>query len=314
MTSAPKVFLSFAFEDMALAGKIAHTLQAGGVDTWWAEWCISAGDSIRQRIDDGLQGCTHFVVLLTPNSIEKPWVNAEIDAGLIRKLSLTTKFIPLRSGLPASALSPLLQGMLSPEIDPHRFDLAQLISDIHGVSRKPPLGPPPAVHKIPPAVVNTGLSVAAMAVARLFVMRSKYGKPYDPVFTLPALAVELQLTEEDTQDAVCELHPFLRNYRDEIISPEDSLFVVFDPLWLPWSSETDALKVASGLVNDPDFPKEQEKIADYFEWPARRLNPAISYLAHRGLIIFSTSKRGDQWNYSVIMKNDETRRFVKNHG
>ena len=72
MTSAPKVFLSFAFEDMALAGKIAHTLQAGGVDTWWAEWCISAGDSIRQRIDDGLQGCTHFVVLLTPNSIEKP--------------------------------------------------------------------------------------------------------------------------------------------------------------------------------------------------------------------------------------------------
>lgn len=314
MTSTPKVFLSFAFEDMALAGKIAHTLQAGGVDTWWAEWCISAGDSIRQRIDNGLEGCTHFVVLLTPNSIEKPWVNAEIDAGLIRKLSQSARFIPLRSGLPASALPPLLQGMLSPELDPNYFDLAQLISDIHGLSRKPPLGPLPAVRQVPAVSASTGFSVAAMAVARLFVLQSKHGKPYDPVFTLPALATELQLTEEDAQDAVCELHPFLRNYRDEIISPEDSLFVVFDQLWLPWSSEKDALQLASGLVNDPDFPKEQEKIADYFEWPARRLNPAISYLAHRGLIIFLTSKRGDQWNYSFIMKNDETRRFVKNHG
>ncbi len=42
MTVAPKVFLSFAFEDMALAGKIANTLQESGIDTWWAEWCITA--------------------------------------------------------------------------------------------------------------------------------------------------------------------------------------------------------------------------------------------------------------------------------
>ena len=37
----PKVFLSFAFDDQPLAKRIAHTLQANGIDTWWEEWCIA---------------------------------------------------------------------------------------------------------------------------------------------------------------------------------------------------------------------------------------------------------------------------------
>jgi hypothetical protein len=53
MILPPKVFLSYAFEDTALADKIANTLQQNGIDTWWAGWCIRAGDSIRQRIDEG---------------------------------------------------------------------------------------------------------------------------------------------------------------------------------------------------------------------------------------------------------------------
>jgi len=84
-SSRPKVFLSFAWEDHDTARQIAETLQANGVDTWWAEWEIRAGDSLRQRIDEGLGACTHFLVLLTPTSISKPWVNQEMDAGLMQK-------------------------------------------------------------------------------------------------------------------------------------------------------------------------------------------------------------------------------------
>ena len=75
----PVAFLSYAFEDRELARRIAEALMAQGVDTWWAEWCIASGDSIRQRIDEGLGRCTHFIVLLTPASIGKPWVNLEIE-------------------------------------------------------------------------------------------------------------------------------------------------------------------------------------------------------------------------------------------
>ena len=310
MILPPKVFLSYAFEDTALADKIANTLQENGIDTWWAEWCISAGDSIRQRIDEGLGDCTHFVVLLTPKSIGKSWVNAEIDAGLIRKLGESTRFIPLRCGLPASDLSPLLRGMLSPELDPTNVNLSQLIGDIHGVSRKPPLGPVPKALRAVEAA-PTGFSASATAVARLFVQSSKNGKQHDPSYELARLATELQLSEEDTRDAVFELGPLVNNYRDKLITPEDALFVAFDRFWMPWDAETDAFQVAVGLINDPDFPKEQDKLAEHLGWPARRLNPAIAYLADRALILFRKSTSGRAWRFSFIMKTDETRRFVK---
>lgn len=313
MTVAPKVFLSFAFEDMGLAGKIAHTLQGSGIDTWWAEWCISAGDSIRQRIDEGLEGCTHFVVLLTPKSIGKPWVNAEIDAGFIRKLNESASFIPLRSGLLVSDLPPSLRGMLSPELDPQNVDLTQLISDIHGVSRKPPLGQVPEVVRVSKSV-ETGFSASATALARLFVLKSKHGKPFDPHFNLSELAGELQLSKDDTKDAILELQGFVKNHHDDIISPEDALFVYFDRFWQPWEAERDAWTVASGLINDPGFPREQELLAQHLGWTARRLNPAVTYLASHGLIKFSISHRGEAWRYACIFKSDTTRLFVKSRG
>ena len=73
----PRVFLSYTSDDIELARRIAESLHGNGIDTWWDKWRISTGDSLRQKIDEGLSGCTHFLVLLTPQSIDKPWVNQE---------------------------------------------------------------------------------------------------------------------------------------------------------------------------------------------------------------------------------------------
>ncbi len=95
---APRAFLSYAWEDWELAEQLANALQSKGIETWWAQWEINAGDSLRQKIDQGLSECTHFLVLLTPTSITKPWVNQEMDAGLVRKLEEAARFIPVRNG------------------------------------------------------------------------------------------------------------------------------------------------------------------------------------------------------------------------
>ena len=113
---SPTAFLSFAYEDFALAEAVAKALMSSGIDTWWAEWEIKAGDSLRQKIDSGLQGCTHFIALLTPRSLPKPWVQQELDAGLIRKLNNGVKLIALRSELSVDQLPPLLQGLNSPSV------------------------------------------------------------------------------------------------------------------------------------------------------------------------------------------------------
>ena len=119
-----------------MAERIAKALIAVGIDTWWAEWEIQPGDSLRQKIDEGIGGCTHFLVLLTPNSVKKPWANAEMDAGFLRKILERARFIPLRAnGLKPSELPPLLQGLLSPTIE-DESDIRELVNAIYEVSKK----------------------------------------------------------------------------------------------------------------------------------------------------------------------------------
>jgi hypothetical protein len=193
----PRVFLSYAFEDAAFAERIAAYLVERGIEVWWAGWEMRAGDSIRQRIDEGLAGCTHFVVLLTPTSLAKPWVNQEMDAGLVRKIEADARFIAARKDLPYDALPPLLSGLLSPDLsaDPDGA-LRQLANDILGVTKKPAL-PAPAFE--PPA---TGYSRAATLVAREFVINSESALFGDPQIMVDELARRTELSADDIRDAV----------------------------------------------------------------------------------------------------------------
>ena len=96
----------------------------------------------RQKVDEGIGGCTHFLVLLTKQSIDKEWVKIEMDAGFVRKLKGKCRFIPVRHKLSGNRLPPTLEGLLSPEIE-SGDNIGKLINDIHGVSEKPPLGKRP---------------------------------------------------------------------------------------------------------------------------------------------------------------------------
>ena len=303
----PKVFLSWSSKDKALAESIATTLMSKGINTWWSEWCINSGDSLRQKIDEGLSDCTHFIVLLTPKSIHKPWVNQEIDAGFALKLSdKKVKFIGLRHGLRVDELPPLLQGMLSPEVSGPEHDLTGLVNEIYGVSKKPPLGNPPAAVQTGQQS-ETGYSLAATAVAKLFSDNTKDAYYADPTFTEDELAEKLHLVKGDVTDALHELRMFLKVTFGHVI-PEPELFASFDKFWRAWNPEDDAIKLALDLVQDPSFPSQAAEIATRYGWHARRLNPALAYLIS---ILYSEAIGTMPWLTHWVQKTDETRRFVR---
>lgn len=302
-----KAFLSFGWEDRELAKAVAEALQANGIDTWWAEWEIRAGESLRQKIDEGLKNCTVFLVLLTPESIKKPWVNQEMDAGLIRKIEEQARFIALRKNLPTSDLPPLLRGMLSPELRDFENDMRQLIADIHGISRKPALGPaPPAVEQ----QVNTGYSPAATAVAKLFVERTQHALHWDPLISVQEIAEMTAISDDDVSDALHELRSMVENHVGSIV-PLPKLFVTFDKHFKDWDPAADALRVAADFVNDPEFPGDPAEIAARYGWEPRRLNPALSYLINRKLLHSVTVLSMGSWVAIHLEKTDATRRFVK---
>ena len=103
----PLVYLAHGSEDKeTIVRPLAQRLLEKGIDVWFDNWEIRAGDSLRQKMEEGLGNCTHFVVLLTPTSMTKPWVNAEIDAAFVRRVAGVSKLIALRCGVGVQASLP----------------------------------------------------------------------------------------------------------------------------------------------------------------------------------------------------------------
>jgi hypothetical protein len=302
-----KAFLSFGWEDHDLAKRIAKYLQANGIETWWAYWEISAGDSLRQKIDDGLGTCTDFIVLLTPTSLEKPWVNQEMDAGLIRKIELGARFIPLRSKLSVSALPPLFKGMLSPSIDDFENDARSLVHDILGVSRKPALGPLPAAVT---DVRETGFSPAATALAKAFIESSSNASLMEPILSVDRLAEMTDLPEENVIDGLHELGEMVEGGNGQVWAKPE-LYVRFDKYFKGWDPSADGLIIAADLLNGPEGDVDPQTLADKHGWEPRRLNAAIAYLIGRRLIDFIQVLNMRPWIAVRLRRTDDTRRFVK---
>lgn len=306
---APKAFLSFTWDDKQLAEQIATALMANGIETFWAPWCIGPGDSFREKIEEGLGDCTHFIVLLTPNSIGKPWVNQEMDAGLFMKINEGRKFIALRHNLPVMQLPKLLAGSLAPEVSSDNLDVTELVNGIWGITSKPPLGKPPAAVTEAKAL-KTGYSAAATAVAKVFVEATTTARFADPQKTVSQLVEETGLPQDDVEDALHELSSYF-NLSHSRALPKDELFVIFDKHWKPWDPAQDALTLATDMVNSEDFPRNLHEIAARYGWDARRLNPAVAYLSNRKLVRDIQIMGGGPWLRPFVDATAETRRFVK---
>lgn len=314
----PYVFLCHASEDKALVRQIAEDLTANGIDVFYDEWCISYGDSIRQRIDDGLQDCTHFVVLLTETSLEKPWVNAEIDAGFVRKLDGKCRFVPLRYELGIDDVPPLLSGIYAPEITDYDVDIESLVKFFHGVTERPPVGDAPEIVKT--FDTNLGISPAAKAIVDLMMEESENGLSHDPALDAETLITATGLSENDIVDAVFELES-RRNVRRlsamgqgtigfiSLVS-EASLFVDFDAHYQDWSPQEDALRIASTLVNGEQDGASVPELAAEFDWLPRRMNPAISWLMERDSIESGSEMGTMPWRCHWVRATHATRRLI----
>ncbi len=301
-----KVFLSYGGEDRELAKLIAGKLVASGIDTWWAEWEIRAGDSLRQKIDEGLASCTHFLVLLTPIARTKPWVNQEMDAGLVRRLQQQCRFIPLRHNLSVTELPPLLSGMLSPEIDASASDLQSLINQILDVNRKPALGGLPKIAQLP----QTNYSAAATAIARVCVLKSTNGETGEVQYSIEELATQTELSSEDVADALHELQHFFVSASRTYMA-KASLYAEFDKYFTDHDPSSDAVMLAAGMVNDEAFPTSPAKIAERLTWTPRRLNSALTYLMDRDLVRGAVALSTGPFVVFKVDKRDATRRFLK---
>lgn len=314
------VFLCHASENKDVACHLAESFIAAGIDVFYDDWDIRAGDSLRSKIDSGLEGCTHFVALLTPESVQKPWVQTEMDAAFVRKVEGACRFIPLRLNVDLQVLPPLLRGLYSPSLDNDEAAVQRLIGDIYEVSRKPPLGPVPLSAQ--PGLNNThGFSVAATKIILGLVTRSEQGRHGDPQLKVEELLAVIQLSPDDFQDAVEELENaglaealravFCPPFGYFAVQPTARLFVEFDLEIKGWDPLDDARQIAAEIVGN-DKQIDIPRWAEQRDWLARRANPALTLLMEGGWVNHSDEV---SWPFVTVhlWRNVRTRRFLKEH-
>lgn len=93
----PKVFVSHASEDKdPFVLSFATRLRANGIDAWIDKWEMLPGDSLVDKIFEiGLKEATAVLIVLSKNSVNKPWVKEEINAAFVNRINAKCKIIPI---------------------------------------------------------------------------------------------------------------------------------------------------------------------------------------------------------------------------
>lgn len=91
-----KVFISHSHKDEALAKKVASILQDCGLDAW-DDSEILPGENWAEKTAQALNESEAMIVLLTPEALESPWVQREIEYALTKE-SYSHRLFPVVVG------------------------------------------------------------------------------------------------------------------------------------------------------------------------------------------------------------------------
>lgn len=81
------IFLSHNHKDKMFVRKLATDLDAHGIKYWLDEAEMKIGDSLIKKIREGIDSVNYFAIILSPNSVNAPWVVNELDVAMNQQIS-----------------------------------------------------------------------------------------------------------------------------------------------------------------------------------------------------------------------------------
>lgn len=127
------VFLSYNQAEEETARRLGVHLNLVGVDVWFDEWEIHAGDSIPGKLNEGLATFDTFILLWSKNAERSSWVRSELESAIQRGIKeRNVRIIPLK--LDATELPTLLQPLKW--IDLSSTSIPEVVREIMGFSNE----------------------------------------------------------------------------------------------------------------------------------------------------------------------------------
>lgn len=97
INDSPRIFLSYSHRDKKWVDEFVQKLQAVGVNVWFDQKEIRAGDTLREILEEGLRQSHSIIMILSPESISSSNLSFELGAALgmgIRIIPIVDKDIP----------------------------------------------------------------------------------------------------------------------------------------------------------------------------------------------------------------------------
>lgn len=99
-TKQHDVFISHASDDKdSIVRDIANALVAEGLQVWYDDFALRIGDSLRQKIDQGLARSRVGLVVFSEAFFRKGWANYELDGIVSRSVSGEQVLLPIWHGV-----------------------------------------------------------------------------------------------------------------------------------------------------------------------------------------------------------------------
>ncbi len=80
------VFISYSSKDSEFVEKLSINLVKNRINVWLDKWAMQPGDSLIDKIQDGLTESSFLLVVLSKNSVASEWCKKELNSGLMREL------------------------------------------------------------------------------------------------------------------------------------------------------------------------------------------------------------------------------------
>jgi hypothetical protein len=80
------VFVSYSTKDNEFVTQLSSELVKRQIPIWLDKWEMQPGDSLINKIQNGLTKSAFLLVVLSKNSIKSEWCKRELNAGLMREL------------------------------------------------------------------------------------------------------------------------------------------------------------------------------------------------------------------------------------
>lgn len=90
-------FLSHSSHDKPFIRQLASDLKGRGVQVWLDEWSIKVGESIPDKISQGLAESDYFLLAASKHSVNSEWVKRELNSALLREVEKrAVSILPLK--------------------------------------------------------------------------------------------------------------------------------------------------------------------------------------------------------------------------